>query len=107
MAGRGIAVRPGTAGVACRRGGAAETEVGVGAAADPEAASAAALTAVLQLHARHAIEPDELIVVVLTSGGLKDPGASRTWMHEVPTAPDNLDGVLAVLEESYGLELGG
>src|SRR5262249_11793256 len=72
-----------------------------------EPSSATALTAVLQLHARRALEPDELIVVVLTSGGLKDPGASRTWMPEVPTAPDNLDGVLTVLRESYGLVLGG
>ena len=71
-----------------------------------EPSSATALTAVLQLHARRAIDPDELIVIVLTSGGLKDPGASRTWMPEVPPAPDHLDGVLAVLRESYGLELG-
>ena len=53
-----------------------------------EPSSATALTAVLQLHARRALDPDELIVVVLTSGGLKDPGASRTWMPEVPAAPD-------------------
>jgi len=71
-----------------------------------EPSSATALTAVLQLHARRAVDPDELIVVVLTSGGLKDPGASRTWMHEVPSAPDDLDGVLRALRESYGLELG-
>jgi threonine synthase len=72
-----------------------------------EPSSATALTAVLQLQARRAIEPDELILLVLTSGGLKDPGASRAWMREVPAAPDHLDGVLAVLKESYGLELGG
>jgi threonine synthase len=71
-----------------------------------EPSSATALTAVLQLHTRRALDPDELIVVVLTSGGLKDPGASRTWMHDVPAAPDSLDGVLAVLRESYGLDLG-
>ena len=72
-----------------------------------EPSSATALTAVLQLHARRALDPDEVIVVVLTSGGLKDPDASRTWMPEVPAAPDDLDGVLAVLKESYGLELDG
>jgi threonine synthase len=71
-----------------------------------EPSSATALTAVLQLHSQRAIDPDELIVVVLTSGGLKDPGASRTWMPEVPSAPADLDGVLAVLAERYGLELG-
>ncbi len=72
-----------------------------------EPSSATALTAVLQLQARRALDPDELIVLVLTSGGLKDPGASRTWMPEVPAAPDNLDGVLGVLRESYGLDLDG
>jgi threonine synthase len=72
-----------------------------------EPSSAAAMTAVLQLRARHATDPDDLIVVVLTSGGLKDPRATRTWLPDVPGAPDNLDGVLAVLRESYGLELGG
>jgi len=70
-----------------------------------EPSSATALTAVLQLYAQRAVDPDDLIVVVLTSGGLKDPGASRTWMREVPPAPPDLDGVLAVLRESYGLDL--
>ena len=40
-------------------------------------------------------------------GWAQEPGASRTWMPEVPAAPDNLDGVLGVLRESYGLDLGG
>jgi len=72
-----------------------------------EPSSATALTAVLQLRAQRALDPDELIVMVLTSGGLKDPSAGRTWMQDVPDAPDHLDGVLAVLKERYGLELGG
>jgi threonine synthase len=70
-----------------------------------EPSSAAALTAVIQLRAQKAIDPDELIVVVLTSGGLKDPRASRTWLPDVPSAPDDLDGALGVLRESYGLDL--
>ena len=45
------------------------------------------------------------IVVVLTSGGLKDPGASRTWIPPVPAAGDDFDRVLTVLRESYGLAL--
>ena len=39
----------------------------------------------MQLAARKALDPDQTIVVVLTSGGLKDPGASRTWLPPVPT----------------------
>jgi len=71
-----------------------------------EPSSAAALAAVLQLAARRAVDPDQVVVVVLTSGGLKDPRASRAWLPDVPAAPDDFPGVLAVLRESYGLELG-
>ena len=70
-----------------------------------EPSSAAALTAVMQMQARKLIEPEETIVVVLTSGGLKDPGASRAWMPPVPTAPADFDDLLAVLREAYGLTL--
>ncbi len=70
-----------------------------------EPSSAAALTAVLQLRHGKAIDPDEVVVVVLTSGGLKDPRASRAWLPAVPAAPDDLAAVLAVLREHYGLVL--
>ncbi len=70
-----------------------------------EPSSAAALTAVLHLRHRKAIDPDEVVVVALTSGGLKDPRASRAWLPAVPAAPDDFDAVLAVLREHYGLVL--
>lgn len=70
-----------------------------------EPSSATALTAVMQLSAAKAIDPDEVVVAIVTSSGLKDPGASRTWLPEVPSAPDDFDGLLAVLRESYGLAL--
>jgi threonine synthase len=68
-----------------------------------EPSSATSLTAVMHLVARKALDPEQTIVVVLTSGGLKDPGASRTWLPAVPDAPADLDGVLRVLREQYGL----
>lgn len=68
-----------------------------------EPSSATGLTAVMQLAERKALDPDQIIVVVLTSSGLKDPGASRTWLPPVPDAPADLDGVLRVLREQYGL----
>ena len=68
-----------------------------------EPSSATALTAVMQLAGRRALDPDQTVVVILTSGGLKDPGASRTWLPAVPAAPGDLDGVLRVLREQYGL----
>jgi threonine synthase len=89
-----------------------------------EPSSAAALAAVMQLAARKALDPGQTIVVVLTSGGLKDPGASRTWLPPViELGPDSLraerrlgglgghvgtpqlDQILVVLREAYGLAL--
>ena len=68
-----------------------------------EPTSAAALTAAMQLRRQGAIDPDQLVVVVLTSGGLKDPGASRVWLPEVPAAGDDFDALLRTLRHSYGL----
>ena len=72
-----------------------------------EPSSAAALTAVMQLVARKAVDPEQTIVLVLTSSGLKDPGAPRAWLPEVPAAGDDFDALLGVLRERYGLELHG
>ena len=70
-----------------------------------EPSSAAALTAVMQLAGRKALDPEQTIVIVLTSGGLKDTGATRTWLPPVPAADGDLDRVLTVLREAYGLAL--
>ncbi|MBI2218982.1 MAG: pyridoxal-phosphate dependent enzyme [Candidatus Rokubacteria bacterium] len=70
-----------------------------------EPSSAASLTAVMQLSAQRALDPDALVVVVLTSAGLKDPGASRAWLPAVPAAGGDFDTVLAALRDSYGLAL--
>ena len=49
------------------------------------------LTAVMQLARQKAvIDPTRSIVVVLTSGGLKDYGASRAWLPAVPSAGPDL-----------------
>jgi threonine synthase len=63
------------------------------------------LTAVMQLARQRALDPDQRIVVVLTSGGLKDYGASRAWLGAMPTAGSDLDSTLAIIESSYGLDL--
>ena len=70
-----------------------------------EPSSAAALAAVMQLAARKALDPGQTIVLVLTSSGLKDPGASRTWLPPVPTVDGDFERVLVVLREAYGLAL--
>ena len=70
-----------------------------------EPSSVAALTAVMQLASQKMLDPDQTIVMVITSTGLKDPGASRPWLPPVPAAPDDFAGLLAVLRERYGLAL--
>ncbi len=70
-----------------------------------EPSSAAALTALMQLRSRKAIDPEQTIVLISTSSGLKDPASSRTWMKPVPDAPADFDGLLRVLHEHYGLAL--
>jgi threonine synthase len=72
-----------------------------------EPSAAAAVTAVMQLAARRALDPDAAIVVILTSGGLKDPAATRAWLPDVPAAGDDFDAVLTTLREHYGLALDG
>src|SRR5258706_915620 len=70
-----------------------------------EPSSAAAMTAVMQLAARKALDPQQTIVIVLTSGGLKDTGATRAWLPPVPAADGGFERVLALLRETYGLAL--
>jgi threonine synthase len=70
-----------------------------------EPSSIASLTAVMQLASQRMLDPEQTIVAVITSTGLKDPGASRAWLPPVLSAPDNFDGLLAVLRERYGLSL--
>ena len=70
-----------------------------------EPSSSAAMTAVMQLASRGALDPDDTIVVVLTSSGLKDPGASRAWLPAVPAADADFDRLLVTLREAYGLAL--
>jgi threonine synthase len=70
-----------------------------------EPSSAATVTAVMHLVGRKAIDRDATVVIVLTSGGLKDYRASRAWLPPVPVAGDDFEAVLATLRESYGLRL--
>ena len=76
-----------------------------------EPSSAAVLAALMQLQSRRGqdapFHPDDAVVLVITSGGLKDPGASRAWLPEVPAAGPDLDAFLAAVRDHYGLALGG
>jgi threonine synthase len=71
-----------------------------------EPSSVASVAAVMQLAARGELQRDAAHVVVITSSGLKDPGASRTWLPPVPEARGSFVDVVKTLEDSYGLDLG-
>jgi threonine synthase len=70
-----------------------------------EPSSAGAMTAVMQLAARRELDPSQTIVVVLTSSGLKDPGATRAWLPSVPAVDGDFDRLLTTLRDAYGLAL--
>ena len=71
-----------------------------------EPSAVVGLTAVMQEARAGRLDPDQRIVVVLTSGGLKDYGASRAWLPDVPAAGSDFASTLHTLEERYGLRLG-
>ncbi len=70
-----------------------------------EPSAVVGLTAVMQQARAGKLDPDQRVVVVLTSGGLKDYGASRAWLPDVPAAGSDFASTLTVLEERYGLRL--
>jgi threonine synthase len=71
-----------------------------------EPSSAAALAAVMQLADRRALDPEAVVVVVITSGGLKDFQAGRTWLPAVPEVGDDFGELVSVLRDRYGLRVG-
>src|SRR4029077_5775825 len=63
------------------------------------------LTAVMQQARARNLRPDQRIVVVRPPGGLKDYGASRAWLPEVPAAGSDFAATLRAIEAHYGLRL--
>lgn len=51
-----------------------------------EPSSAAAVAGLMKLARKGGMDPDSIVVCLLTSGGLKDPGASRAYLPPAPTA---------------------
>jgi len=70
-----------------------------------EPSAVVGLTAVMQQARAGRLDPDQRVVVVLTSGGLKDYGASRAWLPDVPAAGSDFASTLQTIEERYGLRL--
>lgn len=70
-----------------------------------EAASATALPAVRELRRRGWLKDEERAVCILTSSGLKDPGAASSLFGAIPVIEsDSPQHVRAVILERYGID---
>jgi threonine synthase len=70
-----------------------------------EASSAAGIAGLKKALGRGIIRPDETVICVLTSTGLKDPGPPANTAHRIPTVAPDLEELKKALKESYGFEI--
>ena len=70
-----------------------------------EASSALALAVAKKLRSEGKIHPDEVVVVVLTSSGLKDPASTTKILPSVPLIEPSMMGLKEGLLNTYGFEL--
>lgn len=68
----------------------------------PEPSSACALAGARLLREQGWIGPDEAVVALITSMGLKDPAASRPHLPEAPFVEPTVEATLRALREVYG-----
>ncbi len=66
-----------------------------------EVSSALALAVAKKLRSEEKIQPDEVVVVVLTSGGLKDPSSTSKLLPGVPLIEPSMTGLKEGLLEAY------
>jgi len=67
-----------------------------------ETASVLTLAVVKKLVQAGRIGADETVVAVVTSSGLKDPGATQQYLPSIPVVEPNLEALKAALAASYG-----
>jgi threonine synthase len=65
------------------------------------ALSVATLPALVQ---SGAIDPDSVVVAVLTSSGLKDPEVTASVLSEIPSVDATFESALNVLSSSYSFD---
>lgn len=70
-----------------------------------ETASCASLVVLEKLAAEGKIKPDDKVVVLITSTGLKDPGTTNLYLPEVPCIEPTLEAFKKAMKDSYGLEV--
>ncbi|MBX3093832.1 MAG: pyridoxal-phosphate dependent enzyme [Cryobacterium sp.] len=69
-----------------------------------ETSSALSIAALSALVESGAIDPDSVVVAVLTSSGLKDPDVTADVLPDIPTVAASFESALAVLDESYAFD---
>lgn len=67
-----------------------------------EPSSVSAVVALQKLVEEHKIDPDEKIVLVITSTGLKDPETAMKWQPKIPNIQPDFEEFLKAMKESYG-----
>jgi threonine synthase len=70
-----------------------------------EASSALALAVAKKMLAQGQLRADEVVVLLLTSGGLKDPGVSTSYLPTIPLIQPTEEALRAALKSVYQSEL--
>lgn len=70
----------------------------------PEAASAAPVAALLKMAGEGALDGVESVVCIMTSSGLKDPGATTAVHVKPPVIEPRVEDMLRALRDAYGFE---
>jgi threonine synthase len=70
-----------------------------------EASSVLPLVALYKLRKAGQIGENETVVAILSATGLKDPGASQSYLPKVPLIEPSLRGLERALVDSYGFSI--
>jgi len=70
-----------------------------------EAASVASLAVIKKLVEQGKIDQDEVVIAIVTSGGLKDPDVTRKILPEVPLIKPDMQELSAALKNVYNFQL--
>ncbi len=67
-----------------------------------EASGVLPLAVIKKLREMGKIDQDDIVVALLTSGGLKDPATTRSYLPDIPLVEPSLDSLRKGLAEAYG-----
>ena len=67
-----------------------------------EASGVLPLAVIKKLREMGKIDEDEVVVALMTSGGLKDPATTRSYLPDIPLVDPSLDSLRKGLAEAYG-----